>query len=359
VTVGAAERVSGEDGRDAAQNRYTIQDIAQLAGVSVGTVSNVLNRPELVTQRTRQRVVDVIDEVGFIRNGSARQLRAGTSRAVGAIVLDLANPFFTEVARGIEDRLTEDGYVLILCSSDESPEREASHLRVLLEQSVLGLLVTTADRSLDRLEAVRRRGRPVVLLDRTSPSGTMCSAAVDDVRGGELAVAHLLSRGHQRIGFINGPTSIRQCADRRKGARAAIRASGLRHVEVLLEVTSPTLNADGGEAALDTLLAADPRPTAIFCVNDVTALGVLRGLRQRGLSVPEDLALVGYDDVEFAGLLATPLTSVRQPKYQLGRAAADLLLAEASEGPDHRHHQLLFQPELVVRASSDRPRTHR
>jgi LacI family transcriptional regulator len=122
--------------------------------------------------------------------------------------------------------------------------------------------------------------------------------------------------------------------------------------DVLVEVTNPTLNAEGGEAALDRLLA-DPRPpTAIFCVNDVTALGVLRGLLRRGLSVPEDVALVGYDDVEFAGLLATPLTSVRQPKYQLGRAAADLLLAEAADGPGHRHQQLLFQPELVVRASS-------
>lgn len=330
---------------------HTIQDIAALAGVSVGTVSNVLNRPELVAERTRQRVQDVIEEVGFIRNGSARQLRAGTSRAVGVIVLDLANPFFTEVARGIEDRLADDGYLLILCSSDESPEKEARHIRLLLEQSVLGLLVTTADRTLDGLEAARRR-RPVVLLDRTSPSGAMCSAAVDDVRGGELAVEHLLSLGHRRIGFINGPVSIRQCADRRKGARKATRTAGLAYRDVLVEVTNPMLNADGGEAALDALLAADQPPTAIFCVNDVTALGVLRGLRRRGLSVPGDMALVGYDDVEFASLLATPLTSVRQPKYQLGRAAADLLLAEAAQAADHRHQQLLFQPELVVRASS-------
>jgi len=267
-------------------------------------------------------------------------------------VLDLANPFFTEVARGIEDRLAEDGYVLILCSSDESPEKESRHLRLLLEQRVLGLLVTTADRAVDRLDAARRRGRPVVLLDRTSPDGTMCSAAVDDVRGGELAVAHLLSRGHRRIGFINGPATIPQCADRRKGARKAVRDTGLSHTEVLIEVTNPTLNAEGGEAALDPLLAAPDRPTAIFCVNDITALGVLRGLLRRGLSVPGDIALVGYDDVEFAGLMTTPLTSVRRPKYQLGRAAADLLLAEATAGPEHRHDQLLFQPELVVRESS-------
>lgn len=332
---------------------HTIQDIAALAGVSVGTVSNVLNRPELVAQHTRQRVQSVIEEVGFIRNGSARQLRAGTSRAVGAIVLDLANPFFTEVARGIEDRLAEDGYVLILCSSDESPEREARHLRLLLEQSVMGLLVTTADRTLAGLEAARRRGRPVVLLDRTSPDAAMCSAAVDHVRGGELAVAHLLDHGHRRIGFVNGPISIRQCAERRKGARTAVRQAGLPYRDVLVEVGNPTLNADGGEAAVAALLAGEHRPTAIFCVNDVTALGVLRGLRRRGLSVPGDMAVVGYDDVEFAGLLATPLTSVRQPKYQLGRAAADLLLAEAAAGVrDHRHEQLRFQPELVVRASS-------
>ena len=166
----------------------------------------------------------------------------------------------------------------------------------------------------------------------------------------QLAVAHLLSAGTGGS-FVDGPTTIPQCADRRDGARKAVRDLGLSPAEALIEVTNPTLNADGGEAALDILLADARPPTGIFCVNDITALGVLRGLLRRGLSVPGDMALVGYDDVEFAGLMTTPLTSVRQPSPSWpgrGGPAAD----QAAAGPDHRHKQLLFQPELVVRESS-------
>jgi LacI family transcriptional regulator len=316
----------------------------------VGTVSNVLNNPDLVAEATRRRVEETIARLGFVRNGSARQLRAGRSTAVGAIVLDIGNPFFTEVARGIEDRLAEVDCVLVLCSSDERTDKEARYLRLLEEQGVNGVLVTPADGEVRRYGEIRSRGTPVVLLDRTSPEPDMCSVAVDDVKGGELAAGHLAALGHERIAFINGPTKIRQCADRRRGVRRALRSAGLDPAVHLREITITALNADSGEAALEQIMSGGPAPTAIACVNDVTALGVLRGLRRRGMTAPDDMAVVGYDDVEFAGMLSTPLTSVRQPKYQLGRSAADLLLAEAE--PDHRHRQVLFQPELVIRASS-------
>lgn len=318
--------------------------------MSVGTVSNVLNNPDLVADLTRDRVQRAIDDLGFVRNGSARQLRAGKSRAVGAIVLDVANPFFTEVTRGIEDRLRDENCLLVLCSSDDSAEKEAHYLGVLEEHRVRGMLVTPAGRDVSLLERVARRGTPVVLLDRPSQSDALCSVAVDDVHGGELAGAHLLELGHRAIAFVNGPRTLRQCADRRRGLRKAVRAAGLDPDAVVTEVTTATLNAEGGEKAIESLLGyADP--TAVFCVNDLTALGVLRALMHRRLSVPGDIAVVGYDDVEFAPMLATPLTSVRQPKYQLGSAAAELLFAESGQ-PDHRHRQLLFQPELVVRESS-------
>ncbi len=334
-----------------AARRRGIRDVAELAGVSVGTVSNVLNKPALVAEQTRRKVEDAIATLGFVRNGSARQLRAGTSRAVGAIVLDIANPFFTDVARGIEDRLAEDDHILILASSDESNERELRYLRLLEEQGVQGVLVSPAEEDLTWLDQARARGTSVVLLDR-SDGGTMCSVGVDDVRGGELAAAHLISLGHRRIAFVNGPTKIRQCADRRKGVRKALKAAGLTLSGSLVEVTVSALNADGGEQALTRVLDQADGVTAIVCVNDLTALGVLRGLRRRGLSVPDDVAVVGYDDVEFAAVLTTPLTSIRQPRYQIGRAAADLLLAEAGTRGQHEHEQVLFQPELVVRESS-------
>jgi LacI family transcriptional regulator len=332
------------------RRRTRIRDVAEAAGVSVGTVSNALNNPEMVAEATRLRVEDAVRRLGFVRNASARQLRAGRSSVVGVIVLDVGNPFFTEVARGIEDRLAEDNCVLMLCSSDERPEKEMRYLRLLEEQGVRGMLVVPVQSDLDMLDEVRHRGTPVVLLDRTSARLDVCSAAVDDVRGGELAAAHLLSLGHRRLGFVNGSTAIRQCADRREGVRKALRSAGLDPTESLVEVTVSTLNADGGEAALDQIMQDGQPPSAVACVNDLTALGVLRGLRRRGLRAPDDMAVVGYDDVEFAAMLATPLSSVRQPKYQLGRAAADLMLAE--EHPDHEHRQILFQPELVVRESS-------
>lgn len=333
--------------------RHSIKDVAQRAGVSVGTVSNVLNNPERVAQGTRERVNAAIDELGFVRSGAARQLRAGISRTVGAVILDVSNPFFTEVARGIEDRLAEDHRILILCSTDEDPDREQRYLRALEEQGVQGVLVTPALRDTTHLEALRRRGTSVVLLDRRSTKGEMCSVAVDDIKGGELAAAHLIEMGHRRIGFVNGPTSIRQCADRRRGVRRALKAGGV-DPEDLVEITVESLNAEGGERAVTELMALRRRPTAILCANDLMALGVMRTLRASGLSIPDDIAVVGYDDVEFAAMLSTPLTSVRQPKYQLGHAAADLLLLERSEPRGHRHRQVLFQPELVVRQSSSK-----
>jgi len=330
--------------------RHSIRDVARRASVSIATVSNVLNNPELVAEATRARVLAAIAELGFVPNGPARQLRAGRAQAVGVVVLDLANPFFTEVVRGVEDRVTEADGLVIVCSSDDNPSREARHLRMLEQQGVRGVLVTPAQASLDVLSDIRSRGTPVVLLDHTADD--MCAVAVDDVRGGELAAAHLLELGHRRIAFLNGPDTIRQCADRRRGIHRAIQQAGLDPQECLLEVTLPALNADAGEASLNQLLAHRRPPTAIACVNDVVALGVLRGLRRRGMTVPDDIAVTGYDDVEFAGMLSTPLTSVRQPKYQLGHTAADLLLTESTEGTTHEHRQILFQPELVVRASS-------
>lgn len=337
--------------------RRGIRDVAELAGVSIGTVSNVLNNPDLVATETRARVESAIEALGFVRNGSARQLRAGVSRTVGAIVLDIANPFFTEVARGIEDRLAEDDHILMLCSSDESPAKENRYLRQLEEQGVRGVLITPADRDLDRLVRTRDRGLRVVLLDRTSPTKDMCSVSVDDVRGGDLAATHLIAAGHRRFGLVNGSRTIRQCADRRRGVRRALRAAGLSPDDALREATVATLNADGGEAALEELFGPTvrrgARPTAVVCANDLIALGVLRGLQCRGISVPDEVAVVGYDDVEFAAMLSTPLTSVRQPKYRLGRAAADLLLEEAGiPQHGHEHRQVVFQPELVVRESS-------
>ncbi|GAC1619404.1 MAG: LacI family DNA-binding transcriptional regulator [Ktedonobacteraceae bacterium] len=330
----------------------SIREVAERAQVSVGTVSNVLNRPELVAEETRRRVQLAIEETGFVRNGSARQLRAGRGQSIGLIVLNVANPFFTEVARGVEDACNKAGYAVILCNSDESEQKEKQYLRILEEQRVRGLLITPTPEDTTYLQHLQRRDIAIVLLDRPSVTGTMCSVAVDHVAGGELAVSHLLARGHTHLCFVHGPLAIRQYADRLLGAHQAIIKAGLNPDTAIMSIPAPASHAQGIAVCVEEILNAKTPPSAIFCGNDLLALGVMQGLTERGLSIPDDMALVGYDDVEFAALLAPALTSVRQPKYQLGHTAAELLLEEFDSDVQHEHRHVLYQPELVVRESS-------
>jgi LacI family transcriptional regulator len=330
----------------------SIREVAERAGVSLGTVSNVLNHPEMVAEATRQRVQGVIEELGFVRNGSAHQLRAGRSRHLGLVVLDVTNPFFTEVARGVEDAANEAGYVVILCNSDDSLEKEGRYLHVLEEQRTAGILITPVQDDISYLQHLRQQEIAVVLLDRPGQEYKLCSVAVDDVLGGELAMRHLLELGHRHIAFVSGPLSIRQCADRRRGMQRALEVATPDPGAVIIDIAAASQSAGAGEQCVEALLRHECRPTAAFCANDMLALGVMRGLIARGVNIPDEIALVGYDDVEFASTLSPALTSIRQPKYQLGRAAAQLLLEETAASGDHRHQQIVYQPELIVRAST-------
>ena len=333
-------------------SKSDIREVARRAGVALGTVSNVLNRPEIVAEETKRRVQQAIDEIGFVRNGSARQLRAGHSQFIGLLMLDAANPFFTEVARGAEDVAHASGYIVILCNADDSVEKESHYLRVLEEQRTRGVLITPVQSDASYLQRLRQRGIAVVLLDRPSRIKDICWVAVDDVRGGELATAHLLEQGHKRIGFVHGPLSIRQCAERRRGMMKAVRAVGFDPDEVIVDITTTTQRASDGEESAEKLLRVKSKPTAVFCANDLLALGLMRGLSKHGITIPGDFALVGYDDVEFASMLSTPLTTIRQPKYELGSKATELLLEEARDPHTHQHQHIMYEPELIVRASS-------
>jgi len=327
-----------------------MKTVAAHAGVSLGTVSNVLNRPDLVSATTRDRVLAAIAELGFVRNESARQLRSGRSRTVAYVVLDAGNPFFTDVARGVEGVAEAANLAVYLCHTGEDIRREDFYLDMLEQQRVEGVLITPTDTANSRIEDLRRRGTPVVVVDRNLGPG-VCSVSVDNIHGGELAVAHLLEAGHRRIAFLGGPMTLGQVADRLAGARRA--AGRVPDVEILVLETG-TLNVAEGLRAGERLagLPAARRPTAAFCANDLLALGLLQQMVRLGLRVPADLAIVGYDDIEFAEAAAVPLTSVRQPRHLLGRTAAELLLAESRGGPGHQHRQVVFEPELIVRASS-------
>jgi LacI family transcriptional regulator, galactose operon repressor len=331
--------------------RLTILDVAERAGVSVGTVSNALNRPEIVADKTLTSIQAAMDELGFVRNAAARQLTGAKSPAIGLIVLDIDNPFFTEVYRGVETAANEAGYLVMVCGFAGDPTHERRQLRLLEEQRVAGILATRVGKGNSRVYGqMRKRGTPVVLLDRHSASREQCSVSVDDVVGGRLAGTHLCDLGHKRMALVNGPRDWSQCADRREGFLGALDGTGAKLARGAdLEVEKMTI--DAGEAMAAKILAAKNRPTAIFCTNDLLALGVEHALIAAGYRVPEDFAIVGYDDVAFATMAFVPITSVRQPAYELGHRAALQLLGEAGEEA-HRHEQVVFEPELVVRAST-------
>jgi LacI family transcriptional regulator len=330
----------------------SIKDVAKRAGVSVGTVSNVINRPDLVAAETRGRVQAVIRELGYVRSETARALRVGRSRMLALLVLDLGNPFFVDLARGAEQAARAAGLMIMVCNTGQDVAEEERYLSLLAEQRVRGVLITPDDADGSDLGLLRSHGIPYVLADRVTASEEACSVSVDDVKGGAMAVRHLIENGHTRIAFINGPAHLTQCRDRLAGVRSMVRDSGLP-ADALRVLETPQLDVACGRDAGARLLGLTPRPSAVFCANDLLALGVLQAMFAAGVRVPEQIALVGYDDIEFAAAAAVPLTSVRQPARRIGSTAAQLLIEETSgENAGHVHQRVVYEPELVVRRSS-------
>lgn len=328
-----------------------VRDVAALAGVSPGTVSNALNHPGKVSADTLARIQAAINELGFIRNDAARQLRAGNNRSVGMIVLDIANPFFTDVARGVEGPLALERRPLILGNSAQDPEREQSYLDLFEEQRVAGLLITPVGNILDRLRRLRDRGTSVVIVDRLSRAKEFSSVSVDDKLGGQLAVEHLLSTGRRRIAFIGGPFGLTQVKNRLGAARKAVEAAGAAEI---IAIESATMDVAAGRLAAEQFLALPKRkrPDAVFAANDLIALGVLQALTLAGVAVPGDIAIIGYDDIEFASSAAIPLSSIRQPALDMGRTAASMLLELIADPDNAKVRHITLKPELVIRTST-------
>lgn len=331
----------------------SIRDVAQHAGVSVGTVSNVLNRPGEVSAESIRRVHEAIEALGYVRNDAARKLRAGVSTTVGFVVLDGQNPFFGDVVRGAEDEASGQGIAILYGNTDEDPKRERMYLDLFEEQQVRGVLISPYGDINPRLERLRSRGIPAVLVDRFSGDGRFSSVSVDSVNGGRMAVEHLIATGRRRIAFVGGPFDIRQVNDRLAGARAAAE-NAAEHVDVEVLATDALTVADG--AAAGARIIARPRtdwPDAIFAANDLLALGLLQALIVDGrMLVPDEIALIGFDDNAFAAAAAVPLSSMRQPSRMIGRTALRILLEETAD-PELIPRQTVFQPELIVRASTN------
>lgn len=330
----------------------SIRDVARRAGVSVGTVSNVLNRPDEVSSESVDRVSRAIEELGYVRNDAARKLRAGVSTTVGFVVLDGQNPFFNDVVRGAEDEASRDGIAILYGNTDDDVAREKIYLDLFEEQQVRGVLIAPHGDIASRLQRLRSRGIAAVLVDRFSGDGRFSSVSVDSVAGGRMAAAHLIETGRRRIAFVGGPFNVRQMTDRLAGARVAAENASQR-VEIEVVSTSAATVEQGAEAG--RRIVSRPRqhwPDAIFAGNDLLAMGLLQSLVDGStMLVPNEIALVGFDDISFATATAVPLTTLRQPSRMIGRTALRVLLEEAAD-PESIPRQTVFQPELVVRAST-------
>jgi len=314
----------------------------------------VLNKPDLVAPETRRRVLEAIEKLGFVRNESARQLRAGRSASVGLVVMDIANPFFSDLARGVGEVAAAAGCSVLLSDSAHDPARERAALELYQQLRVRGVILAPVSNSHDD-ELARRLDMPVVLADRFAAYHDACTVSVDDFVGGQLAAEHLLERVHRRLAAVGGTANIAQVRERRHGASRAVLLGNPE--ATLLTLSTARLDIEAGRSAALTIVAMpdDELPTGVFALNDLIAIGLLQGLVTHKVAVPDEISIVGYDDIEFAAAAAVPLSSVSQPRVELGRRAVELLLGEIQaleNGEPHQHIQERFTPALVVRSSS-------
>lgn len=291
-----------------------------------------------------------MDDLGFVRNESARQLRSGSSTVIALSLLDTWNPYFNEVARGVEDFSYPDGWSLSVSTSALDRARERRNFELFAQRRVAGILaVPTEDASIEQLERLRDRGLSCALVDHGAGGHAVPSVSVDDTAGGRLAGEHLRDLGRSRILFAGNPDAHAHAADRMRGL---VEGAGPAAAVDLFDTGSVTMSA--GRRVGDYVAAMTPgaRPEAIFCANDLVAIGLLQSLIRARIGVPDEIAVVGYDDIEFASELAVPLTTVRQPAHELGRQAAELLIDDIRSGASAEVRHVVHTPTLVVRDST-------
>jgi DNA-binding LacI/PurR family transcriptional regulator len=327
-----------------------LKDVARLAGVSMATVSRVLTRPELVNPATRDRVRNAADALHYRPSRVARRLRRQTARAnlLGLIVPDIQNPFFADVVRGVENVAQQHGYMVFLGNSDEDRAKEQRYLELMRAESVDGLTLLPSSDIEPIVAEFASAGIPVVCVDRRLPTVNVDTVIADNVRGAYEAVEHLLRVGHRRIGFLQGRAQLSTSRERRQGYRRALEAAGLEFDDAL--VREGDSRPESGRTLTHELLTQERPPSALLVGNNPMTLGALEAIHRLGLRIPEDVAIIGYDDMPWALAFEPPLSAVRQPGYEIGRRATELLLQRIAD-PTRSTTLLLLQPELVVRRS--------
>ncbi|HMN60118.1 MAG TPA: LacI family DNA-binding transcriptional regulator [Anaerolinea sp.] len=327
----------------------TIQDVARLAGVAPITASRAISRSGYVSEDVRQRVQRAAAELGYVPNTLARSLRSHRTHTLALILTDITNPFFTTVARGVEDAASDAGYMVMFCNTDENEAEEQKYLQMLLEKRVDGLLLVPARGGLESVAAAQAQKIPVVVIDRRAP-GCQADVVRCDSAGGAYDLGRLLAGlGHQRIALLNGPRDVSTAADRAEGFARAMRESGL--ADGMLALEGRFTQASGAEMTREAL-SREPRPTALIAANNFIAIGALNALREMGLRIPEDVALAGFDDLPPALVTFPFLTVAAQPAYEMGRRAASLLIDRLEGRVEAECSEIVLPTELIVRASS-------
>lgn len=332
----------------------TIKDVALKADVSVTTVSHVVNDTRHVSAKVRERVELAIRELGYVPNAMARSLKSNTTSTLGMLIPNSSNPYFAEIVRIVEDRCFGAGYTLVLCNTDDEPRRQSVYLQVLAERRIDGLIVVSTGADEDDSLVTQLRGLriPTVLLDREIADPACDLVETAHMQGGLLAVRHLLSLGHKRIACIGGPTGVTSSEQRIEGWRMALAETGSApNADALLWRGGFT--SQGGYEAMHAILRTEEKPSAVFVCNDLMAIGALRAAHESGVRVPDELSIVGFDDIELSAYTSPPLTTVAQPKERIGALAVDMLL-ERMGGKRRDARKVVLQPELRVRASTAR-----
>lgn len=327
----------------------TMKDVARVAGVSTSTVSHVINGDRFVSEAVREKVLQAVKQLNYAPSALARSLKINQTRTIGMLLTASSNPFYAEVVRGVERSCYERGYSLILCNTEGDPERMSRSLETLLQKRVDGLLLMCSESSALSPDIMGRYpSLPTVMMDWAPFEG--CGGVIKDnsLQGGEIATRYLITQGYRRIACITGPLDKTTAHNRLEGYRKAMDDAGLPRPS-FYEVSGDFEFASGYQA-MQQLLRLELPPEAVFACNDAMAVGVYRALHQAGLSIPEDVAVMGYDDIELARYLSPPLTTIQQPKDELGELAIDTLLYRMTD-PYSPPNVLTLTPELAVRES--------
>lgn len=329
--------------------RVTIADVAAQAGVSLMTVSRVINGANAVSESTRQRVLAVINELGYRPSGIARSLARQRTRTLGVVVPDVSNPFFSDIVLGVEHVAYAENYNVFLCNTEEDPEREQSVLQSLEENQVEGLILCSSRLTDSELRQALQRHPATVLINRQLPGAKISAVVVDYESGARMLVEQVLQAGRRRLAFLDGPASSQSRTWRESGYSKALAAAGIHHKADWVRPCAPS--AAGGQQAARELLTQYPEIDALLCYNDLVAVGALQAAAALGRQVPEDVVVTGFDDIALAALVTPPLTTCRVPRYELGVQAMHLLLAQIQEQAPAAN-PIVVPPQLIVRISA-------